>query len=157
MKITIVAVGKTEKGFIGDGVQEYLGRLKHYINTEIVIVPDIKGSKGLSTKQLMEKECQAIMQRIEGQPEVIILDDKGKEFTSTQLASWFNQKNINGTREVIFVIGGAYGVSDEIKYKAQQMLSLSKLTFSHQMVRLILVEQLYRAMTIIKGEPYHHE
>lgn len=157
MKVTIVVIGKTNKGFINQGVEEYLKRLKRYIKVEMEVLPDVKNSKNLSIEQLVSKEQEILLNYLQNQSEVILLDEKGEEYTSLELSHLIESKMVGGTKELIFVIGGAYGVSEMVKKRAITQLALSKLTFSHQMVRLIFVEQLYRAMTIIRGEPYHHQ
>ncbi|HZJ73395.1 MAG TPA: 23S rRNA (pseudouridine(1915)-N(3))-methyltransferase RlmH [Perlabentimonas sp.] len=157
MKIIILAVGKTYKGFINQGIEEYLKRLKRYIKVEFKIIPDIKNSKGLSPEQLINKEERLILNAIKTASDIILLDEKGKEHTSIELAQLLQSKMLVGGKELVFVVGGAYGVSDEVKKRISKKIAMSKLTFSHQMIRLIVVEQIYRAMTILKGDPYHHE
>ncbi len=156
MKITVVSIGKTVKGFVYQGVEEYLKRLTRYIKVDFIVLPDVKNSKNLTQPQLLNKEELLLMPYIEACPMVYLLDEKGKQFTSVQLAKFFEAKMLAGAKEVVLIIGGAYGVSDRIKESVQGKIALSNLTFSHQMVRVILLEQLYRAMTILKGEPYHH-
>jgi 23S rRNA (pseudouridine1915-N3)-methyltransferase len=157
VKITIVVIGKTVNGFVSQGVDEYLKRLKHYIKTEVIVLADIKNSKSLSVEQLMQKEEELLLNFLGNQPEVFLLDEQGVEYTSVELSAVLQSKMISGAKELIFVIGGAYGVTAKVKQRANGMVALSRLTFSHQMVRLVLVEQVYRAMTIIRGEPYHHQ
>lgn len=157
MKITILVVGKTDKGFVSQGVDEYLNRLKRYIKTDIVVLPDIKNSKNLSADQLILKEEELILSSLGSSNDIILLDENGDEFTSMEFSRFIQGKMLSGTKEVVFIIGGAYGVSIAVKQRAQSHLALSKLTFSHQMVRLVLVEQIYRSMTILRGEPYHHQ
>ncbi len=156
MKIKVIVVGKTLKGFIGQGVEEYLNRLKHYLRVDLIVIPDVKTGKSLPVEQLMRKEEELILSEIANGSEVFLLDEQGREYTSVELASIVEEKMVAGTKELTLIIGGAYGVTKAVKSKANGVIALSKLTFSHQMVRVILLEQLYRAMTIIRGEPYHH-
>jgi len=156
LKIKVIVVGKTLKGFIGQGVEEYLNRLKHYLRVDLIVIPDVKTGKSLPVEQLMRKEEELILSEIANGSEVFLLDEQGREYTSVELASIVEEKMVAGTKELTLIIGGAYGVTKAVKSKANGVIALSKLTFSHQMVRVILLEQLYRAMTIIRGEPYHH-
>ena len=157
MKIKLIVVGKTHAKYLIQAEEEYLQRLKHYIKFEKVIVPDLKNSKNLKPIEQNRREGELIISKIEKNEEVVLLDDKGVEFTSIKFAQFINQKMIQSTRCLTFIIGGAYGFSDEVYTRANAKLSLSKMTFSHQMVRMIFKEQLYRALTILKGEKYHHE
>jgi 23S rRNA (pseudouridine1915-N3)-methyltransferase len=157
VKITIVAIGKTNIGFVIQGVDEYIKRLKRYVKVELQIIPDVKNSKSLSVPQLIQKEEELLINALSIDAHTVLLDERGKQCTSLELSSLIESKMISGTKELVFVIGGAYGVSEAVKHRANEQLSMSKLTFSHQMIRLILAEQIYRAMTIIRGEPYHHE
>jgi len=157
MKTTLIVVGKTDKKYIIEGVTEYEKRLSHYCKFEVKVIPDVKNSKAMSASVQMQKEGEQILAAIRPSSEVILLDERGSEYTSTEFAKFIEKKAISGQREFAFIIGGPYGFSPEVKSSATAMLSLSRLTFSHQIVRLIFMEQLYRAMTIIKGEPYHHE
>ena len=157
MKIVLLSIGKTSERYLVDGIQHYQNRLKHYMPFEIIEIPNIKKSQNLSKTELKKKEGILISQHIQSTDYVILLDDKGKASSSLQFAqkleSWLN----SGKKRMLFVVGGAYGFSDEIYSKASEKCSLSKMTFSHQMVRLFFAEQLYRAFTILKNEPYHHE
>lgn len=157
MKITLIVVGKTDKKYILEGVAEYEKRLSHYCKFEVKVIPDIKNSKSMSASVQMQKEGELILGAIRSASEVILLDERGTEFSSVDFAKFIEKKGIAGQRELAFIIGGPYGFSLEVKAAATALISLSRLTFSHQIVRLIFMEQLYRAMTIIKGEPYHHE
>ena len=157
MKIKLIVVGKTHAKYLIQAEEEYLQRLKHYIKFEKVINPDLKNSKNLKPIEQNRREGELIISKIEKNEEVVLLDDKGVEFTSIKFAQFINQKMIQSTRCLTFIIGGAYGFSDEVYTRANAKLSLSKMTFSHQMVRMIFKEQLYRALTILKGEKYHHE
>ena len=157
MKIKLIVVGKTNVKYLLEAENEYQQRLKHYVKFEEVILADIKNAKNLSHQELSRREGELIVSKIDKNDEVILLDDKGKEFTSLNFSQFLNQKMIQSTRCLTFVVGGAYGFSPELYDRANTKISLSKMTFSHQMVRMIFKEQLYRAFTIIKGEKYHHE
>jgi 23S rRNA (pseudouridine1915-N3)-methyltransferase len=156
MKITLIVIGKTDKKYITEGVSEYEKRLMHYCKFELKVIPDIKNSKSMSESVQMQKEGELIIASIRPTSELILLDEKGSEFSSVEFAKLIERKGVAGKSEITFVIGGPYGFSHEVKARANGLVSLSRLTFSHQIVRLIFMEQLYRAMTIIKGEPYHH-
>ncbi|HCT29812.1 MAG TPA: 23S rRNA (pseudouridine(1915)-N(3))-methyltransferase RlmH [Bacteroidales bacterium] len=157
MKITLIVIGKTDKKYIVEGISEYEKRLSHYCKFEIKVIPDIKNSKSMTESVQMQKEGDQILASTRVTSELILLDERGTEYSSIDFAKFIERKGISGQREISFVIGGPYGFSSEVKSRASGFVSLSKLTFSHQIVRLIFMEQLYRAMTIIKGEPYHHE
>ncbi|MGK0388089.1 MAG: 23S rRNA (pseudouridine1915-N3)-methyltransferase [Maribacter sp.] len=157
MKIELKVVGKTAFDYLKTGVAIYEKRLKRYGDFSITIIPDIKNAKSLSEAQIKEKEGVAILKKIDKSPFVILLDDKGKMFTSKEFSSYLENKLMPSGKNIIFIIGGAYGFSDAVYARANAKLSLSKMTFSHQMVRLFFVEQLYRAYSIIGNEPYHHE
>lgn len=156
MKIVLLVIGKTDKDFVKNGIEEYQKRLVHYLPFGINIIPDIKNTKNLSENQQKQKEGDLILEKLKSVDTLILLDEGGKEFSSVGFSKFIEQKMISGTKNLVFVIGGPYGFSDEVYRKAQGKVSLSKMTFSHQMIRMIFTEQLYRAMTIIKGEPYHH-
>lgn len=156
MKIILLVIGKTDKDFVKNGIEEYQKRLVHYLPFEINIIPDIKNTKNLSENHQKQKEGALILDKVKAGDHLILLDEGGKEFSSVAFSKFIEQKMIGGTKNLVFVIGGPYGFSDDIYRKAQGKVSLSKMTFSHQMIRMIFTEQLYRAMTIIKGEPYHH-
>ena len=157
MKIQLTVIGKTNQDFIQKGLDEFLNRLKHYMPFELDIIPDIKNAKNLSQEQQKEKEGELILKNIQAGDYVILLDEKGKEFSSLQFAGYMEKKKNTVNKKLVFIIGGAYGFSKKIHEIASEKISLSKMTFSHQMIRLIFVEQLYRAMTILNNEPYHHE
>lgn len=157
MKIKLIVVGKTSAAYLKSGEFEYQQRLKHYVRFEEIIIPDIKNSKNLSKSDLKNKEGNLILSKIDNSDQVVLLDDKGKMFSSSDFASYLSEKMIRSTKSLVFVIGGAFGFSDAVYQRANNKLSLSKMTFSHQMVRLIFKEQLYRAFTILKGEKYHHD
>lgn len=156
MKTTLLWVGKTTDKHIAALTDEYVGRLQHYVPVEIVVIPELKNTKSLSEAQQKQAEGEQILRQIQTGDHVVLLDEHGKQPTSMQLAAWL-EKKLAAVRRLVFVIGGPYGFSPDVYARADEQLSLSPMTFSHQMVRLIFVEQLYRAHTIIKGEPYHHE
>lgn len=157
MKVKLVCIGKTDKDYIIEGVKEYEKRLKHYISFESVLLPDIKNSKNLTEIQQKEKEGEVLLSQIKESDYVIILDEKGKEYSSVEFSKMIEKQMVAGLKTLVFVVGGPYGFSKQMYDRANAKISLSQMTFSHQMVRLIFTEQLYRAMTILKGEPYHHE
>lgn len=157
MRIILLAIGKTDAGYFIDAVNEYQKRLEHYIPFEIQIIPDIKNAKNLTTEQQKEKEGELILKSLQTGDYLVLLDDKGKEYTSIQFASYIEKKTHTVAKRLVFIIGGPYGFAETVYAKANEKLTLSRMTFSHQMVRLIFVEQLYRAMTILNNEPYHHE
>ena len=157
MNITLLTVGKTDRNWIWEGLQTYCARLKHYMPFTVVEIPDLKNISALSKDQIKEKEGQLILKNLKDADEVILLDEKGKEYTSKEWALMLEKKISSGGRNIVFVIGGPYGFSSQVYSRANGMISLSRMTFSHQMVRTIFTEQLYRAFTIMKGEPYHHE
>lgn len=156
MKMTLLLVGRTADRLYAEGIEDYAKRINHYIPFNIKVIPEIKNSKSLSEKQQKEKEGELILKSIEDKSFVTLLDEHGKEMRSTELAAWIENKQLTA-RHMTFVIGGPYGFSEDVYRRADAKLSLSRMTFSHQMVRLIFAEQIYRACTIIKNEPYHHE
>lgn len=156
MKIKIIAIGKTDKEYLKEGIDIYFGRLKHYISSEFVIIPDIKNTKNMDENLQKQKEGELILQSLSNSDFLCLLDENGKEFSSVGFSEFLNQKMVSGIKTLAFVIGGPYGFSADVKERANQKISLSKMTYSHQMVRLLFTEQLYRAYTILKGEPYHH-
>jgi 23S rRNA (pseudouridine1915-N3)-methyltransferase len=157
MKITLLTVGKTEDAYLKDGIEKYLKRLKHYIKFEIVELPELKNTKALSQEQQKAKEAEMLFKNLAVTDNVILLDEAGQQLTSVQFADMLNKKMLASINNLVFIIGGPYGFDDAIYKRANDKLSLSRMTFSHQMVRLFFVEQVYRAFTILKGEPYHHQ
>lgn len=157
MKITFLVLGKTEDSYINEGISKYLKRLKHYVKFELIELPELKNTKNLREDQQKAKEAELILKALNQSDHVILLDEKGDEFTSSQFAQFINKKMIGGIQNLVFIVGGPYGFDESIYKMAQGKTSLSRMTFSHQMVRLFFVEQLYRTFTILKGEPYHHE
>lgn len=156
MKITLVLNGKTEDDYLIKGVSIYEQRLKHYISFETIVFPALKNTKALSIEQQKQKEGELLLKQIQSSDRLILLDEGGKEYNSVQFSDYLQQQMNSGIKNVVFVVGGPYGFSEEVYKRANGKISLSKMTFSHQMVRLFFVEQLYRAMTILKNEPYHH-
>lgn len=157
MKITFLTVGKTEDAYLKDGIDKYVKRLKHYTKLELVDLPELKNTKALTEQQQKTKEAELILKKISPLDHVILLDEQGMEFTSKQFSAYIDKKSINSTSSLVFVVGGPYGFDQSVYERANDKLSLSRMTFSHQMIRLFFTEQLYRAYTILKGEPYHHE
>ena len=157
VKVKLSVIGKTKSEFLIEGENEYVKRLKHYCKFSELIIPDVKNTGKLSKKKLKEKEGNLILESIKNNDYVILLDDKGLALTSVNFAEFLNKKMVSSTNELVFVVGGAFGFIESVNKRANTKLSLSKMTFSHQMVRLIFKEQLYRAFTILKGEKYHHE
>lgn len=157
MNITLLMIGNTSGAFVHDGYGLFLKRLKHYIKIKEIVIPDLKDRKHLNAEQIREKEAILILEKLATSNFSVLLDERGKEFSSVEFAG-FLQKTMNaGTRELFFIVGGAYGVAESVKQKADLTVSLSRMTFTHQFIRLLFAEQLYRAMTILKNEPYHNE
>lgn len=156
MKTELVVVGKTTNKHIQACIDDYIERLGHYMSFGLTIIPELKNTKAMTAEQQKEREGELILQRLSTTDTLVLLDEKGTEFRSIEMAAWLQKKQLSA-RRLVFVIGGPYGFSPEVYDRVNEKLSLSRLTFSHQMVRLVFVEQLYRACTIIKGEPYHHE
>lgn len=152
----MLLVGATDKNYLREGMEEYQKRLIHYLPFEIRVIADIKNSRHLSEDQQKEREGKLLLEQVSAGDELVLLDVEGIELSSPGLAGWVEKKMLSGVRQLIFAVGGAYGFSGAVYKRADAKISLSKLTFPHQLVRLLFVEQLYRAMTIIKGEPYHH-
>lgn len=156
MNITLILVGRTVAAYLESGITEYTKRLKHYIRLDMNVIPELKNAKNMREDQIRDTEGELILARTEQSDYVVLLDEAGRLGSSEDMATWMQGMMNRGTRRLIFVVGGAYGFSESVYRRANEKLSLSPMTFSHQMVRLIFVEQLYRAMTIIRGEPYHH-
>ncbi|MBL4676914.1 MAG: 23S rRNA (pseudouridine(1915)-N(3))-methyltransferase RlmH [Mucilaginibacter sp.] len=157
MKITFITVGKTEDAYLKEGIEKYVKRLKHYTKLELLDLPELKNTKALTEDQQKTKEAEMILKKVTPQDHLILLDEGGVEYTSVQFANYINKRSVSSSADIIFVVGGPYGFHESVYQRANDKLSLSRMTFSHQMVRLFFVEQLYRAYTIIKGEPYHHQ
>lgn len=156
MKTELIVVGKTTNKHFVASINDYLDRIGHYMPFSVTVIPELRNAKSLSQQQQKDKEGESILRLLQPSDTVVLLDERGKEPRSIELADWL-QRQQQTVRRLVFIIGGPYGFSQQVYSRADSMLSLSRLTFSHQMVRLIFVEQLYRACTIIKGEPYHHE
>jgi len=157
MKIKLLAIGKTDNKQLAHLIDEYQNRLKHYIKFELDVIPDIKNVKNLSELQQKEKEGDLILSKLQNTDQLILLDDKGKHYSSIEFSVFLQKKMNAGIKQLVLVIGGPYGFSEAVYKKSIGKISLSKMTFSHQMIRLFVVEQIYRGFTILKNEPYHHE
>lgn len=157
MKIVVIAVGKTSTDYISRGVDEFLKRANRYLGVELTVIPDIKASKALTEEAQKQQEGRNILASLLPGDIVTLLDERGKELTSREFSGMIERRMIQGTKRLVFVIGGPYGFSKEVYERADSKLSLSRMTFTHEMVRLFFVEQIYRAMTIMRGEPYHHD
>ncbi len=157
MKIELWFIGKTAFSYLDEGMSLYEKRLSHYLPFQSVVLPDVKNDKNFSTEQLKQKEGEAVLSRLKSDDLLVLLDERGKQFTSVEFSNFLDQKLQHGQKRLVFLVGGAWGFSAEIYQRANEQLSLSKMTFSHQMVRLFFLEQLYRAMTILRGEPYHNQ
>lgn len=156
MRISLLMVGKTTDPRLVSLIDDYRQRLSHYVPFELVVIPDIKNAKALSMEQIKRAEGEAILRFLPPSMDVFLLDEHGREFRSIEFAD-FLQKKMSTGKDLVLVIGGAYGFSKEVYARANGKLSLSQMTFSHQMIRIMVIEQIYRAMTILRGEPYHHE
>ena len=156
MKITLLVVGKTTSAQVESLIQEYQKRLTHYLPFALQVIPELKNTKALTPDQQKQAEGELILRAVAQSADLVLLDEHGKEFRSIEFADYI-QKKMSSGRDVVFVVGGPYGFSEAVYQRANSKISLSKMTFSHQMVRLFFVEQIYRAMTILRGEPYHHE
>jgi 23S rRNA (pseudouridine1915-N3)-methyltransferase len=156
MQIKLLAIGKTDHKAIQELISEYGDRLSHYIRFEFELIPDLKNTKSLSETIQKEKEGELILKKLQPSDELILLDERGKTFSSLEFSDFLQKKMNSGLRQLVFVIGGPYGFSEEVYGRANGKLSLSKMTFSHQMIRPFFIEQVYRAFTILKNEPYHH-
>ena len=156
MKTNLILIGKTDDKHLQAGIEDYTNRIGHYMPFAITVIPDIKNTKSLTMQQQREREGDLILKAVQPSDTLVLLDEHGKEMRSVEFASWIEKKQQTAHR-LVLCIGGPYGFSQAVYDRANEKISLSKMTFSHQMVRLILTEQIYRACTIIKGEPYHHE
>ncbi len=156
MKTLLILVGKTtDKHFLA-GISDYVERIGHYMPFELLTIPELKNTKSLTEQQQKQSEGELIIKQLQPSDSVVLLDEHGRELRSVEFARWLEQKR-STARRLVFVIGGPYGFSEAVYRRASELLSLSKMTFSHQMIRLVFTEQVYRACTIIRGEPYHHE
>lgn len=156
MKLLLLAIGKTDEEYLITGIKKYAGRLGHYTSFEMKEIPDIRNRKTLSEDQQKKAESFLLLQQLQPGDHVVLLDERGKQYTSVEFSEVIEKRNASGVKRLVFIIGGPYGFAQEVYDRANAQLSLSPMTFSHQMVRLIFVEQLYRAFTILKNEPYHH-
>lgn len=157
MKFTLLVVGRTVEKHYVSAINDYVERTKHFISFDMEVIPELKNTKSLSMEQQKEKEGDLILKALQPGDVVVLLDEHGKEFRSIEFADWVERKMHTVNKRLVFIIGGPYGFAQKVYEAAQEKISLSKMTFSHQMIRLIFVEQLYRAMTILNNGPYHHE
>jgi 23S rRNA (pseudouridine1915-N3)-methyltransferase len=157
MKIVLLAIGKTKEQYLIEGISQYQKRLHNYTQFELLEIPNIKNANNLSDSELLRKEGELILQLLQPSDHVVLLDDKGKDFTSSKFAEKLQGWMLSSKKRLVFVVGGAYGFSEQVYQRGNEKLSLSKMTFSHQMVRLFFVEQMYRGYTILNNEPYHHQ
>lgn len=157
MTITLLVIGKTNVDFVVTGIKEYAKRLTRYIRYDIVVLADVKGAASMSESQLKEAEADKLLDTLKGYDAVVLLDERGKELRSSEFAQYLDKRMVSGTKRLCFVVGGAYGYSDRVYSLYKERLSISKMTFSHQMIRLLFTEQLYRGLSILNGSPYHHE
>ena len=157
MEITLITIGKTSIKYVKAGIDEYIARLKHYIPYRIVEIPDVKRTSGMTEDKQKISEGEKILSMLTPADYVILLDERGKEYRSLEFATFIEKQMLSGRKRVVFVVGGPYGFSQEVYARSNALLSLSKMTFNHEMVRLFFTEQIYRAMTILNHEPYHHE
>ena len=157
MTIKLLLIGKTDNPDIRNLTEAYIHRLKRYVRFEIEVIPDLKNRKSLSEKEQMSREAQLILKELSTSDQVVLLDERGTGLSSLDFAKFLQKKMNSGAKRLVFIVGGPYGFADELYRKHYERLSLSKMTFSHQMIRPFFVEQVYRAMTILKGEPYHHQ
>ena len=156
MKICLLVIGKTDAAYIRAGIEEYEKRMGKYVNYEMKVLSDVKNSKHMSEEVQKEKEGELLLEQLQTGDFVVLLDEKGKQLNSVEFSAYVAQKMQLGIKRMVFIIGGPYGFAGKVYERGNDKISLSKMTFSHQMVRMIFIEQLYRAMTIWKGEPYHH-
>lgn len=157
MKVKLIVIGKTEEPYLNTGIAEYVSRLRHYIPLEFIVIPALKNIANLSLEQIKEKEAILLIKHIAPADKVMLLDEKAQQYSSKEFSYFMQQQMNSGLQNLVFIIGGAFGFSKEVYSRFPNRISLSKMTFSHQMIRLFFVEQLYRAMTILRNESYHHE
>jgi len=157
MKIVLLTIGKTSEKYLIEGIAQYQNRLKHYIQFEMIEILNIKNAKNFSNAELIKKEGELILKQLQHSDHLVILDDKGNDFTSPKFSEKLQNWMLSGKKRLVFVVGGAYGFSEQVYARGNEKLSLSKMTFSHQMVRLFFIEQIYRGYTILNNEPYHHQ
>lgn len=157
MKILLIVVGKTDQQWLTEGISQYIDRLSHYSQFELQVIPDIRNTRSMEAQVQKVREGEQILKLLQPSDDIWLLDDKGREMTSPEMARWLEKRMSQSTKRLVFIIGGPYGFSPDVYDRVPGRLSLSRMTFSHQMVRLIFVEQLYRAFSIINNLPYHHE
>ncbi len=157
MKIVLLTIGKTSEKYLIEGITQYQKRLKHYTQFEMIEIPNLKNAKNFSNAELMKKEGELILKQVQSSDHLVLLDDKGKDFTSPKFAKKIQDWMLSGKKRIVFLVGGAYGFSEAVYSRGNEKISLSRMTFSHQMVRLFFVEQIYRGYTILNNEPYHHQ
>lgn len=157
MKVCLLVIGKTDKSYIRAAIAEYEKRLIHYLPYEMKVLPDVKNAKNMTENLQKEREGEMLLGQFQAGDFVVLLDEKGQQYSSREFSKFLAQKMLGITKRLVFVVGGPYGFAEKVYKRADDKISLSKMTFSHQMVRMIFAEQIYRAVTIIKGEPYHHE
>lgn len=157
MKIVLMTVGRTRAAYLNEGISVYTDRLSHYIPFEIMTLPDLKSTRSLTEQRQKELEGEAFLAALQSSDRVALLDERGKEPTSREFAAIVQREMLSGARRLVFIVGGPYGFSDAVYARADMKVSFSRMTFSHEMIRLFFAEQLYRAMTILRGEPYHHD
>lgn len=157
MDIELITVGKTTIDFVQKGIAEYAGRLRHYVPFRIVELPDARKGKGISAEKQKELEGEIILSRLQPSDYVVLLDERGREYSSIEFSAFVEKQMIAGRKRLVFIVGGPYGFSEAVYSRGDSKLSLSRMTFNHEMVRMFFTEQIYRAMTILRGEPYHHE
>lgn len=156
MKFTLFWIGKTDESFLKEGTEMYEKRIQRYLTFQVITLPDVKKSMKYTPEQQKDLEGNCLMDRLSPQDEVYLLDERGEMLSSPELARFFEKRMLESVRNLVFVVGGSYGFSEKVYQRARGTISLSRMTFSHQMVRLLALEQIYRAFTIIRGEPYHH-
>lgn len=157
MKATLLVIGKTDDSFIAEGINKFMLRINRYMSFDVEVIPDLRNSRNLTEQIQKEKEGELILKKIQPGDILVLLDENGQQFSSVAFSEWLNTQLVSGQKRLVFVVGGPYGFSQAVYQKASYKISLSKMTFSHQLVRLIFVEQFYRVHTILKGEPYHHQ
>lgn len=157
MKVTLLVVGKTTDKHFQAGIDDYTSRIGHYVPFSLEVIPELKATKAMSQAEQKEREGRFILEALQPGDYVVLLDERGKEHRSMEFAQWMQKRMLAGTKRLVFVVGGPYGFSPQVYARGDEQISLSRMTFSHQMIRLIFTEQIYRAFTILKGENYHHE
>lgn len=157
MKVLFLVIGKTDESYLEEGLKKYLNRLKHYIGVEMKVIPDLKNRKALTEEAQKDAEGELILSTLQAGDVLILLDENGKQFSSRAFAAFLEKQMVQSAKRLVFVVGGPFGFSTSVYARADKKISLSPMTFSHQLVRLLFAEQLYRAFTIIRGEPYHHD